>query len=292
MTQSDDIIARKSMLQEWLGRRLSSEQFGWLDDRIAKISDGGRASDLVMAIGLAPRKLGKADLNLSPDEFRAADDIRADLDASNWSVDQTARILFALASFMGDTATFAATLDRLFQSAEITEQIALLLGLPLYPAQELLVHRAAEGVRSTMQTVFEAVAHRSPLPKERFSEAQWNQMILKALFISSRLAPIQGLDERRNAELAETLMNYVHERWSAARSVSPELWRCVGPFARKEDIADLVRVLESRNKNEVAAAALALSECLLPEAQRMLERVPDLVSDITDKRITWDTIKV
>ena len=292
MTQSDDIIARKSMLQEWLGRRLSSEQFGWLDDRIAKISDGGRASDLVMAIGLAPRKLGKADLNLSPDEFRAADDIRADLDASNWSVDQTARILFALASFMGDTATFAATLDRLFQSAEITEQIALLLGLPLYPAQELLVHRAAEGVRSTMQTVFEAVAHRSPLPKERFSEAQWNQMILKALFISSRLAPIQGLDERRNAELAETLMNYVHERWSAARSVSPELWRCVGPFARKEDIADLVRVLESRNKNEVAAAALALSECLLPEAQRMLERVPDLVNDITDKRITWDTIKV
>ena len=143
-----------------------------------------------------------------------------------------------------------------------------------------------------MQTVFEAVAHRSPLPKERFSEAQWNQMILKALFISSRLAPIQGLDERRNAELAETLMNYVHERWSAARSVSPELWRCVGPFARKEDIADLVRVLKSRNKNEVAAAALALSECSLPEAQRMLERVPDLVNDITDKRITWDTIEV
>ena len=112
MIQSDDIIARKSMLQEWLGRRLSSEQFGWLDDQIAKISDGGRASDLVMAIGLAPRKLGKADLNLSPDEFRAADDIRADLDASNWSVDQTARILFALTSFMGDTATFAATLDQ------------------------------------------------------------------------------------------------------------------------------------------------------------------------------------
>ena len=37
---------------------------------------------------------------------------------------------------------------------------------------------------------------------EQFSEAMWNQMVVKALFIGSTLAPIQKLDERRNADLA------------------------------------------------------------------------------------------
>ena len=56
-------------------------------------------------------------------------------------------------------------------------------------------------------------------------------MVLKALFVETTLAPIVGLDERANPELARILRDYAHERWAAGRPVSPELWRCVGPFA-------------------------------------------------------------
>ena len=93
-----------------------------------------------------------------------------------------------------------------------------------------------------MRPIFEAVAHASPYPAEHFSEAMWNQMVVKALFIGSTLAPIQGLDQRRNADLARMLVDYAHERWAAARGVSPELWRCVGPFARRRYLHDLKRV--------------------------------------------------
>ena len=92
--------------------------------------------------------------------------------------------------------------------------------------------QVGEGLRTSMRAVFEAIAHRSPFPKENFSEDRWNHMVLKALFIGSTLAPIQGLDERANPTLAEISADYAHERWAAGRPVTPELWRCIGPLPK------------------------------------------------------------
>ncbi len=104
------------------------------------------------------------------------------------------------------------------------------------------------------------------------------------------MAPIQGLDERRNADLAITLIDYAHERWAAGRLVSPELWRCVGPFARGADVVDLAKVLTEGSETEAKAAALALSECPLPEARTALETVPHLAAAIRDRSLTWNDI--
>ena len=290
MITSTDIAARSSLLHGLLARRLAPKKLVWLNDSLAKITAGSRPSDLTVAIGLAPRKLGKSDLDPDVNDIRVARSIRPGLDVSGWSTDQTARILFMLASWTGDETAFAERLDAIFQCGEIGEQIALLRGLPLYPAPQRLVERAAEGVRSVMLPVFEAVAHCNPFPQEEFSQAQWNQMVVKAQFIGSTLGPIQGLDGRRNADLAVTLMDYVHERWAAGRPVSPELWRCVGPFARGEDIADMAKVLKDGSVGEVAAAALALSECPRPEANAVLRTVPAMLAGISSGQVTWSSI--
>lgn len=86
-------------------------------------------------------------------------------------------------------------------------------------------------------------------------------MVLKALFIGSRLAPIKGLDERANPELAQILREYAHERWSAGRPVNPELWRCVGPFATSADaLADLERRARGRGGGGAGGGAGARCE--------------------------------
>ena len=195
-----------------------------------------------------------------------------------------------LASFDGDEARFAERLDKLFVGGEIGEHMALFRGLPLYPAPERLVARAAEGIRSAVQPVFEAVAHANPYPYERFSETQWNHMVLKALFIGSTLDPIQGLDQRRNADLAKMLIDYAHERWAAGRPVSPELWRGVGPFADEAGVADLARVLRDGSERERKAAALALAECPRPSARAALEMAPEIAAAARERRISWHAI--
>ena len=123
-----------ALLRGWLARRLDPEQLAWLDDQIARIASGERPDRaLALAIGLAPRKLGKADLASTHAEIAAGSEASPGLDPSGWSVDQAARILFVLASFDGDEAHFAERLDTLVRTGEIGEHIALFRGLPLYP---------------------------------------------------------------------------------------------------------------------------------------------------------------
>ncbi len=139
-----------------------------------------------------------------------------------------------------------------------------------------------------MQPVFEAVAHRNPYPKEQFGENAWNHMVLKALFIGSRLDPIQGLDARANPALMRMLCDYAHERWAASRPVTPELWRCVGPFADRAALADLERVLTTGNPLERQAAALALSTSPDGGAADILRtKAPDLAKAAAAGKPGW-----
>ena len=295
MTTSENVATlqiskSRALLQAWLSPRLGSEAAAWLEAQCAAIASGEKPAQLAIAVGLAPRKVGKADLDLTAEEAAAGRTVREGLDATGWSVDQAARSLLVLASHRGDDEHFVAGLDRLLAAAEIGEQIALLRGLPLYPAPERLVHRAAEGVRSAMQPIFEAVAHRNPYPREQFSEAQWNQMVVKALFIESRLWPIQGLDARRNPDLARMLIDYAAERRTAGRAISPELWRCVAPFAGEAEVATLADRLRSGTDADRTGAALALAECPLPSARAALATVPDLAAAVEAGRVSWDQI--
>jgi len=280
---------RLELLHGWLARRLGDEALAWLDGQARMIAEEPDMRGLTTAIGLAPRRLGKAPLALDSKENAEAERVRPGLDARCWTLDQTARIYLMLVSGTADSGGFPARLDRIFRSGEIGEQIALLRGLPLYPRPTDIVPTAGEGIRSAMQPIFEAVVHDSPYPAEQFSEATWNQMVVKTLFIGSTLAPIEGLDERRNADLARMLVDYAHERWAAGRTVSPELWRCVGPFAEIY-LDELIKVFESPVEAERRAGALALSECPTPEALVILESAPQLWREIRNGTLSWNTL--
>ena len=275
------------LLKEWVMRQVSGPAADWLDDRLMKLGDAPSERDLYIALGMVPRRLGKDDLALAAADLHRANTVRPGWDPRGWSVDEAARVLILLEAG-GGGKDFADLFSRLCQSAEVGEAIALYRGLPLYPDPELLEAQAGEGLRSNMRAVFEAVAHRNPFPRQRFDENRWNQMVLKALFVDSALHPIQGLDERANPELARILCDYAHERWSAGRPVSPELWRCVGPFAAGGMVDDLRKVLTGGGETERKAAALALAASPSPKASEVLRAAADLAAGIESGDLSWD----
>ena len=276
-------------LEQWLVTRLPGDAAAWLKSSAQRLRDGGSDKDLYMSVSLVPRKIGKADLALTAAELGRATATRPGWDPREWSLDQAARVYLLLAA-TSDGATFSRRLDQLCATADVGELVAFYRGLPLYPDQPRHVLRAAEGVRTNMKAVFEAVAHRNPYPSEQLSEPAWNQMVLKALFIGASLDPIVGVDRRVNPGLARMLCDYAHERWAAGRPVSPELWRCVGPHARGEMLADLGRVLEKGTGPERAAAALALSSSPDPAASGLLWAYPELSVAVSDHKISWQAI--
>lgn len=291
MDEIDIVHERIELLHGWLARRLDAEALGWVDEQAARIAEAPSSIAMARAVGLAPRRVGRELLQLDEAEMARAHDVRPGLDARNWTLEQAARTLFALASYVGAEESFASRIETLARSGEIGEQIALLRGLPLYPRSQELLVLAGEGIRSAMQPVYEAVAHRNPYPAENFTEPMWNQMVVKALFIGSTLAPVQRLDERRNSDLARMLVDYAHERWAAQRDVKPELWRCVGPFASTaDDFADLMRVFNFGGEKERKAAALALAECPTPDALIALDSAPELWRDIRNGNLTWEML--
>ena len=189
-----------------------------------------------------------------------------------------------------DADVFFETFEKLCRMGEMQELVAYYSGLPLYPAPERFRARAAEGLRTNMQVVFEAVAHENPYPAEHLDEGAWNQMVLKALFIGSALHPMQGLERRANPRLTTMLCDYAHERWAASRTISPELWRCVGAAADDAAIEDLHRALsEEGAPGQREAAALALYR-VGGEAARLLDASPELKQRIDNGSLTWTSL--
>lgn len=275
-------------LQQWLGRRLDAAADAWLGEAVASVEATGTDRELFRTVSLVSRRLGKAPLVLDDAELAQAGQARPGWNPSDWTVDQAARIRILLAA-SGDIDAFVRRLDQLCATADVDELVAFYRGLPLYPDPSRHRLRAAEGVRSNMLVVFDAVAHRNPYPAEQLSQEAWNQMVLKALFVGSTLDPIVGLDDRANAHLARMLGGYAHERWAAGRPVSPELWRCVGPFASGSLLADLGRVLESGAPPERAAAVLALRGATDPEARVLLDRHASLRDVVAARGVDWKT---
>lgn len=279
-----------NLLSAWVVRSVPSDTARWFEDRVASLSSGTTEKELYLALGYAIRRLGKSDLGLSSEDLVIAKATRPGWDPSDWSIDQAARLVFILATDDGDAAKFKARLEQLFRTADIGELITFYRGLPLYPYPELHVARAREGARSAMQPIFEAVAHRNPYPLEQFDENAWNHMVLKALFVGSKLDPIQGLDGRANPRLMRMLCDYAHERWAASRPVSPELWRCVGPHADNAAIDDLASVLTAGGLIDRQAAALALTASPTPAARELLARVPELARAAAAGSPGWATL--
>ena len=275
------------LLHSQVSSFLDKAASAWLENSLARVSTGDRQT-LVTSFSLAARKVGKASLCPTQADSQQAESIHPGWDFSHWSVDQATRTLLLLAFPSNDQAQYRQAVMQLFDCADVGERVALYQSLSVLPHAASFTAQGIEGVRSSMTAVFEAIALRNPYPKDYFDQPAWNQMVLKALFEGSPLYLIHGLDDRANADLATMLAAYAHERWSAGRPVSPELWRSVGPFAQGSLVEDLQRVLQEDDPVQQAAAALACYASA--EARSLLADRPKLVEQIESGELNWECI--
>lgn len=230
------LISLTSLLYHWLSRQVEQDALTWLEKKRRQITEG--ASNLVFftAFSGVPRYIGKQDLQLTQDDWQAIETIHPGWFPGNWSCDRVARILLILALPQDKPDEYVQKVEQVFNAADVSELVTLYQALPLLPFPERFHLRAAEGIRSNMTVVFNAVALQNPYPAEYFDNTAWNQMVLKALFVGSPLHLIYGLEKRNNLDLSQMLIDYAHEREAANRSVSPELWELVESGRRKDAV--------------------------------------------------------
>lgn len=290
MEDQKNIAGIKSYLLSILSHIESYDGIAWLEEQKKKIEGDTAGLKLFTAFSQASRYFKKTTNLLNKGDLVETENIVPGFRPDTLNQLQTARIYLLLHFPAKDEEHFSKTLDRLLESADMYEQEAIYAALPLLPYQESLKLRAAEGLRTNITSVFDAIALNNLYPAGNLDEQAWNQMIIKSFFLQRPIYQIVGADRRANADLAKILVDYAHERWAAGRSVMPELWRFVGPYLRESQLEDLKKVVNSDNPLEQEAGLLACSMSGLPAAKKILEAHPEVKARIEKGEVNWETI--
>lgn len=254
-----------------------------LDEMAAGIFSGSGSAfrELVFYkhFGQARRRFGEAELALDAETTSQLEAIYPGFDPRDWSVATLVRVwlMNRIPLELSEPV-----LDRLFQHSELGELQAIFRGLYTLPNHGRFASQLAEGVRTNMVAIFEAIAMANPLAARLLDDTGWAQLVLKAVFMDRPLYRILGLDERRSLALALTASDYAHERWAAGRSVTPELWRLTAAFDHDTLLEDATRAAQSENWATAQAGRLALRQMPTSRAQDRLESLPPVEQALGD----------
>ena len=284
-----DFDGLNTSLKNILRENLTPDAWAWLEQAGKSVGSNGDISKFNIAFVAAPRRTGKNVIRMTASLEKELQSRRKGLNLNGWTVDRLARVWLLMQLDPRDKEKYHATIENLFLNAEMGELVALYSSLPLLAYPESWARRCAEGIRSNIGQVLEAVICNNPLPGEQLDEAAWNQLVLKAIFTEKPVLEINGLLERRNMNLARSLSDYAHERWAAHREVNPLLWICVGPYIGDHNFSDIQRLFSSGEQKEREAAALACYESKFEGAKRLLEE-SGMKGDVEKGKITWQGI--
>ena len=264
-----------SILFETIKLYVSPKELSWIEAKA-----NGSLQSLQTAFVATPRFVSKTTINLT-------DSING-INITDWTLDRLVRVYLLTKLDSSVKEDYTKILDTLFEIAENNEAVALISALSFFDYPEYWLLRATDAVRSNIGLIFDAIAFQNPYPMQYFSELAWNQLILKCIFNDKPIHRIQGLNERANQALANSISDFAHERWAAGRSVPAQAWRLVSKFMNETILSDICTLFVSQNQNDKIAATLVCSETDFVFAKEEFKKYPELNS----KSLSWQMLEV
>jgi hypothetical protein len=183
---------------------------------IARDGDGDVVDALLTLSPATGRELGRVTLTDGDDTLATADgpsNLRA------WTVADAGRALLILDALHGDIDV----VTPLYRAGDEGERMSVTRALSLFGGGERWKPLALETGRVNSTTLFASLALDNPYPAARYTEQEFNQLVLKALFVGLPLARVVGLAARANAELSRMCEDYIGERTAAGRPVPEDI---------------------------------------------------------------------
>ena len=271
-------------------RNLSGESYQWLVDRAARSVHESNNFQLNITFTSIPRHTGKKEINLQEADEKKLESLLPGFSVEGWTIDRLCRVWLLMQTDSSDEKAYINRIENLFPQAEMNELIALYSSLPILNYPEAWKLRCAEGIRSNIGTVLEAIMYHNPYPANNLDETAWNQLVLKAFFTEKDVNKIVGIDERTNQNLADTLFDYVEERWAAGRTVNPQIWHLTEKYIDESNFYMFEKLMKEGSETDKKAAALALSNSSFKKADSLLDQYPQLKTAIEQKELTWQML--
>ncbi|HET9833515.1 MAG TPA: EboA domain-containing protein [Vicinamibacterales bacterium] len=196
----------------------------WLDESLAAARQRN-VNSLLAAYTAASRKAAGRPLTLTAIEHASIDALSSGLSCERWMLEDLIRatLLLEAARIESDAQGWIDIASACYENGDAREQQSWLKAISLLPLAERFVASGIDACRSHIQPTFEAIACDNPYPSVHFPDLNFNQLVLKALFIGVPLARIVGLRRRLNPDLSRMARDYAAERRAAGRSVPADL---------------------------------------------------------------------
>lgn len=268
----------------------TSKASDWITQRLQVTQETGALQQFNLTFTAIPRFTGKNTIRVTEEELAMLEAAIPGFTVYGWTLDGLTRAWWLLQLPVASQTEYEQAIEGLFNAAEMNELVALYNALPLLAWPEMWKLRTAEGIRSNIGIVLNAIMLDNPYPAKYLEEPAWNQLIMKAFFTDKPVQFIIGLDARTNVTLANILFDFAHERQAAGRPVNPMQWRLVAPFIDAHNFPDIERLWYSENNIEKEAAALVCAQSDYPAAKILLQQSAALREEIATGKLSWDTI--
>ncbi|MET3020267.1 EboA domain-containing protein [Flavobacterium hydatis] len=265
------------LIKEIIQSKLSGSELDWFRGNIIFEN----SAQFFQVFGLISRNISPVIPEWTEQEKVQLEELYPGFTQSNWDLQQLCRCLLMVHLPVEQNVEI---IKNLAEMAAIKELVCLYKGLYFLKNAPDFVLMVQEGIRTNMVAVFDAIALANPFPAKYLPTDPWNQLVLKAVFMGRPLYQIIDLDLRKNEKLALIVHDYIHERWSAGRLVTPEIWRLVDGYVNQEIAADLLNALQTGDTLTKQAAIKVLKESSFYKESEIPNEV------LLESAITWNEI--
>lgn len=214
----------QSIFIELVQSKLTDKELNWLNQKSAILTSPETIGKFPVFFSLAARFIENESPEWSDKELEQLEGVYPGFSKSPWTKQELVRVVLMVSL---ETSKNKEILQSFFETAEMQELVAFFKGLYLLENAKEFTLSVEEGIRTNMVNVFDSFTAGNPYAITYLEEWAWNQLVLKALFLDRPLFTIHDIDNRKNQSLSDMLQDYVNERWSAFREVSPEIWRMI-----------------------------------------------------------------
>lgn len=274
----NNLLIIKNDLFKALDNYLSESARQWLQDTLQTISTSDQViEDLGLYSAMAKRKLGSVYMDDSP----PIDSTSPALDIQRWTIADTGRIIMLISAIETQPEQTQETITAYYKMGDESERIALIRSLLIFAPGNSLTELALDAGRTNSLEILAALTLDNPYPARFYSESEFNQMVLKGLFLGLAIERVVDLSERANPELSHMCENYVIERENANRTVPVDIWLAIGPFASDTGKQQIMKYLTDEDIGHRYYCAFALIKRLPQDSsvESVLKQRMDIEQD-------------
>jgi hypothetical protein len=156
------------------------------------------------------------------------ENIPTEFDINTGQVSELIRICF-LAQVLNHhpALTISKVIKNYYQAGDSSEKSALLKGLSGLDPKGEAVNLAVNAARCNSADEFSALAINNGYPSKHFQDLNFNQLVLKALFMGLPIDGFVGLNNRLSTSLSNMCFSYAVEQALAERIPPASLWLAV-----------------------------------------------------------------